>query len=76
MLTKILPIDSKLSFNNFCILNHGRISETEKDIDTLDPPLKTPFFKGGVGTVEQLIFGFVSRWLENRSNAENRSKRL
>ena len=47
MLTKILRIDSKLSFDNFHILNHGRISKIEKDIDTLDPPLKPLFLGGG-----------------------------
>ena len=38
VLTKILRIDSKLSVDNFHILNYGRISKIEKDIDTLDPP--------------------------------------
>ena len=56
MLTKILRIDSKLSFDNFHILNHGRISKIEKDIDTLDPPLKTPLFRWGSGTLESPNF--------------------
>ena len=55
----MLRSDLKLSFDNFHILNHGRISKIEKDIDTLtvfgntlDPPRNK--IEGSVAT---LTFG-------------------
>ena len=48
VLTKIFQIDPKLTFNNFHILNHGRISKIEKIIDGTDPPPKKGLFLGGL----------------------------
>ena len=50
VLTKILQIDPKLTFNVFHILNHVRISKIEKIFDGTDPPpQKRPFFGGVCG---------------------------
>ena len=48
LLTKIFQIDPKLTFNNFHILNHGRISKIEKIFDDIEAPQKR-FFWGGLG---------------------------
>ena len=47
VLTKILQIDQKLTFNVFHILNQGRISKIEKISDGTTPPKKGLFFEGG-----------------------------
>ena len=44
VLTKILQIDPKLTFNVFHILNHVRISKIEKNIWWYRPPPKKAFF--------------------------------
>ena len=49
VLTKLFQIDSKLTFDVFHILNHGRISKIEKIFDGPDPSPKMPFFGGGMG---------------------------
>ena len=47
VLTKILKIDPKLTFDVFHILNHVRISKIKKKIfDGTDPPKKRPFLGG------------------------------
>ena len=48
VLTKILQIDPKLTFDVFHILNHVRISKIEKIFDGADPPKKKAAFFGGV----------------------------
>ena len=48
VLTKILQIDPKLTFDVFHILNHVRISKIEKIFDGTDPPQKKAFFWEGV----------------------------
>ena len=48
VLTKILQIDQKLTFNVFHILNQGRISKIEKNIWWNRPPPKKVIFGGGV----------------------------
>ena len=48
VLTKILQIDQKLTFNVFHILNQVRISKIEKISDGTDPPPKKRSFLGGV----------------------------
>ena len=64
MLTKILHIDQKLTFNVFHILNQGRISKIEKKIsDGTDPPPKKKghfFFGGGAGALDEKDFVYVS----------------
>ena len=47
VLTKILQIDQKLTFNVFHILNQGRISKIEKISDGTVPPQKKVIFLGG-----------------------------
>ena len=47
VLTKILQIDQKLTFNVFHMLNQGRISKIEKISDGTDPPQKKLIFFGG-----------------------------
>ena len=46
MLTKIFQIDPKLTFDNFHILNHGRISKIEKIFDDTEAPEKKLFLGG------------------------------
>ena len=49
VLTKILQIDQKLTFNVFHILNQYRISKIEKIFDGTDPaPQKRAFLGGGI----------------------------
>ena len=48
VLTKIFQINPKLTFNNFHILNHSRISKIEKNIWWYRPPPKKGLFLGGV----------------------------
>ena len=51
VLTKILQIDPKLTFDVFHILNDGRISKIEKIFDGPDPPQENAFFGGrGLGS--------------------------
>ena len=52
VLTKILQIDQKLTFNVFHILNQGRISKIEKISDGTDPPPKKRPFLGGFCTIK------------------------
>ena len=60
VLTKILQIDPKLTFNVFHILNHVRISKIEKNIWWYrPPPKKRPFFGGSVD-LKAKDFGYVS----------------
>ena len=49
VLTKILQIDPKLTFNVFHILSHVRISKIEKIFDGTTPPKKKAFFGGVYG---------------------------
>ena len=60
VLTKILQIDQKFTFNVFHILNQGRISKIEKLSDGTDPPKKKVFFWGGAGALKAKDFGYVS----------------
>ena len=55
VLTKILQIDQKLTFNVFHILNQGRISKIEKIFDGTDPLKKNDHFFGG-GLYHQISF--------------------
>ena len=57
MLTKILQIDLKITFNVFHILNHVRISKIEKIFDGTDPPPKKGLFWGGVCGLKGKGFG-------------------
>ena len=47
VLTKILQIDQKLTFNVFHILNQSRISKIKKYLMGQTPPKKGHFFLGG-----------------------------
>eukprot|EP00493_Phyllostaurus_siculus_P023384 UN23720 len=47
VLTKLFQIDPKLTFDVFVILNYGRISEIEKNIQWSRTP-KNDLFWGGV----------------------------
>ena len=62
VLTKILQIDQKLTFNVFHILNQDRISKIEKISDGTDPPStkRSFFFRGGSGASDEKDFGYVS----------------
>ena len=61
VLTKILQIDQKLTFNVFHILNQGRISKIEKNIWwDRPPPQKKGHFFGGSGALDEKDFGYVS----------------
>ena len=57
VLTKILQIDQKLTFNVFHILNQGRISKIEKILDGTDLPKKA-FFWGGYVNWRLEVQGF------------------
>ena len=57
-LTKMFQIDPKLTFDNFHILNHGRISKIEKIFDGTDPPKKSLFFGGGSGGLKAKDLGY------------------
>ena len=60
MLTKILQIDQKLTFNVFHILNQYRISKIEKIFDGTDPRQKKVvifFVGGGVWSLKVQGFG-------------------
>ena len=59
VLTKILQIDQKLTFNVFYILNQGRIFKIEKISDGTDPP-KKDFFQWGSSALDEKDFGYVS----------------
>ena len=59
VLTKILQIDQKLTFNVFHILNQYRISKIEKISDDTDPP-KNGHFLGGSGALKYKDLGYVS----------------
>jgi len=48
VLTKLLQIDQKLTFDIFDILNQYRISKIEKNIEWYRPPPKKGHFWGGV----------------------------
>ena len=62
VLTKILQIDQKLTFNVFHILNQYRISKIEKNIwwDRPPPKKKFIFFGGGSRALDEKDFGYVS----------------
>ena len=60
VLTKILQIYQKLTFNVFHILNQCRISKIEKNIWWDRPPKKRSFFWGGSGALDEKDFGYVS----------------
>ena len=61
MLTKILQIDQKLTFNVFHILNQYRISKIEKNILWYRPlPKKRSFFGGGSGASNDKDLRYVS----------------
>ena len=42
-------------------MNHCDWIRIEENIDTPPPPPKTPLLGGGLGTVDELIFGYVPR---------------
>ena len=66
VLTKILQIDQKLTFNVFHILNEGRISKIEKISDGTGPPQKKVIFFGvGSGALDEKDFGYVSGRMDN-----------
>ena len=64
MLTKILQIDQKLTFDVFHILNQGRISKIEKISDGTDPPKKKGSFfwsgEWGSRALDKTDFGYLS----------------
>ena len=60
VLTKILQIDQKLTFNVFHILNQCRISKIEKNIWWDRPPPKKRSFWGGTRALDEKDFGYVS----------------
>ena len=60
MLTKILQIDQKLTFNVFHILNQGRISKIEKISDDTAPPQKKMVIFRGSRASDEKDFGYVS----------------
>ena len=60
VLTTILQIDQKLTFNVCHILNQGRISKIEKISDDRDPPGKKAFFAGGSRASDEKDYGYVS----------------
>ena len=60
VLTKILQIDQKVTFNIFHILNQGRISKIEKISDGTAPPPKKVFFGEGSGALKAKDLGYVS----------------
>ena len=60
VLTKILQIDQKITFNVFHILNQVRISKIEKIFDRTDPPQKNVIFFGRSGALDEKDFGYVS----------------
>ena len=60
MLTKILQIDQKLTFNVFHILNQYRISKIETISGGTDPTQKNGHFFGGSGALKYKDLGYVS----------------
>ena len=67
VLTKMLQIDPKLTFNVFHILNHDHISKIEKNIWWLRTPPKKAFFGGGSGGLKYKDLGYVSgRFISKR----------
>ena len=57
VLTKLLQIDQKLTFNIFDILNQYRISKIEKNIGWYRPPPKKMTWGGGVWSLRVQGFG-------------------
>ena len=60
VLTKILQIDPKLTFDVFHILNHVRIFKIEKKYLMVQTPPKKAFFGGGSVGLKAKDFGYVS----------------
>ena len=60
VLTKILQIDQKLTFNIFHILKLGRISKIEKKYLMTELPPQKKAFWGGSTALKAKDFGYVS----------------
>ena len=58
---KLLKMKTSMYVEQIIILNHCDWIRIEENIDTPPPPPKTPLLGGGLGTVDELIFGYVPR---------------